>query len=322
MALDSTTSSERSESASARDRSSRPDRDDLSDRARDALSSIGDPPEADDTHSASSTAESAASQDRLAAFGREAQAAFERRQAEQMAEGVHLAQTSGGTLTDAVPGGADLWSGVSEGLLDAARLAGRAGRLASPVGAFALGLGVQPVGDRTVSPEMQRAWNTGDLAPADGEVVERRSLVDPALSAHSGRARGIVEALNEPLPQNWRAHHEIPFNVIAASPAAFQEALVAADWRMDSAENLAALPADEASYAAAPNRAALSRHNGAHPNYDAMVRGMLAPVIENYRDMSPADLRAAMNEIGDRAMQAINRFGDENAVERFHERLK
>lgn len=152
-------------------------------------------------------------------------------------------------------------------------------------------------------------------------VFERSSSVDPALSAYSTRAREVVAALTERLPQNWQAHHEIPFNVVAKQPIAFQEALVDAGWIMDSAENLAALPADRESYGAPPNNFALPMHNGSHPNYDAMVRDMLAPIVDSYENMSPEELRAAMNEVGERAMARINQSMDKNALELFHDRL-
>jgi A nuclease family of the HNH/ENDO VII superfamily with conserved AHH len=107
-------------------------------------------------------------------------------------------------------------------------------------------------------------------------IAERTSAVDPALSTSSANARAI---LGLAVGQLWQAHHLIPFAVMANLPVPFQQAVVTAGWRMDSAENLIALPANLATYMAPPNSATLPMHNSAHPGYDADVSAALVPVV-------------------------------------------
>jgi len=66
---------------------------------------------------------------------------------------------------------------------------------------------------------------------------------------------------------------------MANLPIPFQRAVVATGWRMDSTENLIALPANFATYLAPPNSQTLPWHNSAHPGYDADVSAALVPVL-------------------------------------------
>jgi hypothetical protein len=117
----------------------------------------------------------------------------------------------------------------------------------------------------------------GTAGGLDGVIVaERTSAVDPALSTNSATRRAI---LGLTAGQLWQAHHLIPFAVMANQPVPFQRAVVAAGWRMDSAENLIALPANFATYIAPPNNRTLPCHNSAHPVYDADVSAALVPVV-------------------------------------------
>lgn len=107
-------------------------------------------------------------------------------------------------------------------------------------------------------------------------ALERTSAVNPALSTYSQRARGILGiAIGS---QSWVAHHLIPFAVVAGLPVAFQQAIVAAGWVMDSLENLIALPANLATYLGPtnlpPNR--LPYQSSSHPLYDGDVAAALA----------------------------------------------
>ena len=107
-------------------------------------------------------------------------------------------------------------------------------------------------------------------------AVERTSAVDPALSTSSANARAILGLV---AGQLWQAHHLIPFAVMAGLPTPFQLLVVAAGWKMDSLENLIALPANFATYIGPPNNTTLPMHNSAHAFYDADVRAALVPIV-------------------------------------------
>ena len=105
-------------------------------------------------------------------------------------------------------------------------------------------------------------------------VYQRTSAVDPALSTSSATARAILGLVTG---QQWQAHHLIPFAVMAGLPVPFQQAIVAAGWRMDSLENLIALPANFPTFNASGR--VLPMHNTSHINYDADVAAALGPVV-------------------------------------------
>jgi hypothetical protein len=125
----------------------------------------------------------------------------------------------------------------------------------------------------------------------DPTVLERTSSVAPALSTNSSRARAALGTVA--LPQ-WQAHHLIPFAVMASLPVPVQQAIVAAGWVIDSAENLIALPANYAAFIGMPNLTRLPWHNSAHAQYDADVRTALVPVVAGGVSMTPVVLRAAL----------------------------
>jgi len=157
---------------------------------------------------------------------------------------------------------------------------------------------------------------TGGIAPdagapldLSGIALERTSAVDPALSASSTRARGLLAPHHG--MQNWRAHHVIPYAEVARLPVAAQQAMVSAGWRMDSLENLAALPADPVTYTGPPNNQRLPIHSGAHPVYSARIGASLQTAATTFATMSPAEIRAelAAIEAAGRAMLVGDRIG-------------
>jgi hypothetical protein len=135
-------------------------------------------------------------------------------------------------------------------------------------------------------------------AALGGEALERTSSVDPALSANSTRARGLAAATaGGMLTQRWQAHHLVPFDSIASLPPALQTKMAAAGWKMDSAENLIALPADPATFQGPPNNGALPMHNGSHPRYSSFVNGQLGYLRAHHQSMNPAQIRAELDRI-------------------------
>ncbi len=141
-----------------------------------------------------------------------------------------------------------------------------------------------------------------DPLDLSGITLERTSAVDPALSANSTRARALLAATGM---QNWRAHHVIPFAEVAKLPAAAQQAMVAAGWRMDSLENLVALPADIATYRAPPNSSLLPVHTGSHPVYSAQVGAALQAAAVNFPNMTGAEIRASLAAIESSALNLL-----------------
>ncbi|SOB88327.1 A nuclease family of the HNH/ENDO VII superfamily with conserved AHH [Sphingomonas guangdongensis] len=138
-------------------------------------------------------------------------------------------------------------------------------------------------------------------AVANPNVVERRSAVSPALSTHSTNARALVAAGTR--MQNWQAHHLIPFAEIANLPPAVQIAIARSGWKLDSAENLMALPADRATYVSPPNSGLRPIHNSAHPAYSADVAARLGHLRANGATMTDAQIRLSLSGI-ERAMTA------------------
>jgi hypothetical protein len=119
------------------------------------------------------------------------------------------------------------------------------------------------------------------------QMFERRSAVDPALSSTSRAARAALGIAGN---NSWVAHHLIPFAVVAAMPAPAQLAIARSGWRMDSLENLIALPANFPTYIGPINNGRLPIHNSAHFHYSraaaqhtgglfAGAQGLAAPAI-------------------------------------------
>jgi hypothetical protein len=81
--------------------------------------------------------------------------------------------------------------------------------------------------------------------PADVLVLDRINAIDDRLSTNGDEARKILNIASTQLAnQRWAAHHLIPFAVMRDMPDDFQRAVARSEWRMDSAENLIALPAN------------------------------------------------------------------------------
>jgi hypothetical protein len=72
------------------------------------------------------------------------------------------------------------------------------------------------------------------------------------------------------------AHHLLPFAIVTGLPAAVQQAMANAGWKMDSAENLIALPANLPTYDSPANTPKVPIHNSAHPRYSNDVRLQMA----------------------------------------------
>ncbi len=141
-----------------------------------------------------------------------------------------------------------------------------------------------------------------DAAIAGALVVERTSKESPALSASSTRARTILSIQNN---QWWQAHHLVPFAVVARLPTSVQQAIAASGWRMDSASNLIALPANFATYLV-PNFRSLPYHSGSHgARYDNDVWAALQPLAAGATTMRPAALRSAMDGVAARFRVAL-----------------
>jgi YD repeat-containing protein len=110
----------------------------------------------------------------------------------------------------------------------------------------------------------------------------RRALssVSPALNTYSRRIRNILIIANATRGlQHWEAHHIIPVAEVYRLPRNVQAAMARAGWRVDSLENLIALPADPVTYRSAPNLTTLPYHQGSHPHYSLDVRARLLAVL-------------------------------------------
>ncbi len=107
--------------------------------------------------------------------------------------------------------------------------------------------------------------------PEGMESTRASPTGDRALSSTDRAARAV--AANPRKLEQWQAHHLIPFNV-ANEPEFAAKMLQAAqaDWKMDSTENVIALPATREAFLGPPNDSVLPRHAGSHPVYDEAVR--------------------------------------------------
>lgn len=103
-------------------------------------------------------------------------------------------------------------------------------------------------------------------------AIYRTSSVNPALSADSSRCRALLGLTS----QDWRAHHIIPFAVVADLPPPVQLAFVKSGWAMDQIENLIALPANLSFYSILPSPKG-PVHNSAHIRYSRDVENALKP---------------------------------------------
>jgi hypothetical protein len=131
--------------------------------------------------------------------------------------------------------------------------------------------------------------NVNDLvADAAAAVLVRPSKVHPALSADSAEARKILAIRNlQRRGQRWQAHHLIPFAVVARLDEDVQLAIVQSRWKMDSAENLIALPADWATFFAEPNNKQRPVHAlPDHPIYSAETDYLLGPAVRYAKEIA------------------------------------
>ena len=138
----------------------------------------------------------------------------------------------------------------------------------------------------------------------------RPSAVDNALDANASVARSLC---GNPSYQSWQAHHLIPFAVMANLPDRVQRTIVASGWKMDSVENLVALPANYASFIGPPNLQSLPQHSGSHVAY-ADVRVALVPVVAGATSMGAQALRVALS-----AVETLQR--DRLVQRRYHPRV-
>jgi hypothetical protein len=133
--------------------------------------------------------------------------------------------------------------------------------------------------------------SAGAIPAAPMEPAYRTSVVDPALSTNSARARALLGIAAN---LSWRAHHLLPYAVVAGLPAAVQQAMANAGWRMDSAENLIALPANLPTYIVQFEVEPLPIHNSAHPLYSYDVRRQMTMLAAVGATLQPAALRAEL----------------------------
>jgi A nuclease family of the HNH/ENDO VII superfamily with conserved AHH len=126
------------------------------------------------------------------------------------------------------------------------------------------------------------------------EPVYRASAVDRKLSTTSPRARALLGIAAN---LSWRAHHLLPFAVVASLPTPVQLAMANAGWYMDSLENLIALPANEPTYFTPLNTPKVPIHNGAHPLYSSDVRLQMAVLTSVGATMQPAALRSELSRL-------------------------
>jgi hypothetical protein len=138
------------------------------------------------------------------------------------------------------------------------------------------------------------AMAVAGTAPAVAQVFARTSAVDPALSSSSRQARTLLAIL---ALQSWQAHHLIPFDEVARLPVDTQRVMVQSGWRLDSLENLIALPTNHPAYYGPPNLQSLPIHNTSHPRYSADVRAVLVPAMAAFSAASSSQwpaVRAAI----------------------------
>ncbi len=135
------------------------------------------------------------------------------------------------------------------------------------------------------------ALRANNLAATDNAVY-RTSAVDSKLSADSTRCRSLLGLMS----LDWRAHHIIPFAVVASLPPAVQLAFVKAGWVLDSVPNLIALPANIVIYNQFGGNAG-PVHNSAHYRYSADVAVMLAPLATSALTLPPMQLLMQLHSI-------------------------
>jgi A nuclease family of the HNH/ENDO VII superfamily with conserved AHH len=123
------------------------------------------------------------------------------------------------------------------------------------------------------------------------EPVYRASAVDRKLSTTSPRARALLGIAAN---LSWRAHHLLPFAVVASLPTPVQLAMANAGWEMDSLENLIALPTNLPTYDLQLSTAELPMHSGAHPGYSADVSRQLSLVAATGSAVTPDVLRVQL----------------------------
>lgn len=142
-------------------------------------------------------------------------------------------------------------------------------------------LGAAVAGGRGAQEAVSRVVATAVASPGGifGPVAieYRKSQVGPALSASSTRARAAARIQRG--NRSWIAHHLLTFAGVARLPVATQQAMIAAGWQMDSAENVIALPANLAAYMAQIPVPTLPYHRGPHVQYSSRVDAALAIVV-------------------------------------------
>lgn len=125
-------------------------------------------------------------------------------------------------------------------------------------------------------------------------VVDRTSIVDDKLSAKQARYAAHITL---PAQGRWRIHHLIPFAVVKDLPEDAQHAFVAAGWELDRAQNLIALPFDQATYQNWPNFSLLPRHDSSHPVYSGEVARYIAPIAARASAVTPTRLLAELTAL-------------------------
>lgn len=130
--------------------------------------------------------------------------------------------------------------------------------------------------------------------PAPAESTRASPTGSRALSTETDAARAV--AANPRNLQQWQAHHLIPFNV-ANEPEFVGKMLQAtqAGWKLDSPENVIALPSTRAAFEGPPNDEVLPQHSGSHPKYDRDVR--MALRVELSRAGTPNQARDALRRV-------------------------
>lgn len=158
-------------------------------------------------------------------------------------------------------------------------------------------------------------WVNGDLIdaapnggydiPADWKLESKRADPNfPKLTTRTDVARKEATHVVEGL-KVWRAHHLIPFNVAAGLPFDLKLKMASTDWKMDSSENIVALPPDFESYISVPNRRKLPYHSSSHPKYDAEIEALLISALSNPEVVSKNEIEAAIRTVEISAMRFL-----------------
>ena len=131
---------------------------------------------------------------------------------------------------------------------------------------------------------------------AGATILEHRANeFDKNLDTSGVKARELIAAQARFHP--WQAHHLIPFAEIARLPEPAQRAIGNSGWKMDSVENLVALPGDGLAYETVPNVGVLPYHRGPHPRYNAEVAERLGHLRREAVNMSASAIRAELRMI-------------------------